>query len=100
LEKRVKVGVLVGGGLYSEQIPPEEDPFNFAPRVTIPILMIDGKYDFDTPLNCCQLPLFRLLGTPARDKRHALFDAGHLPDRNDIIRETLDWLDKYLGPVK
>jgi formylglycine-generating enzyme required for sulfatase activity len=100
LEKRMKTGVLVGGGLYREQIPPEVDPFNFAPRVAIPILMINGKYDFDTPLNCCQLPLFRLLATPSKDKRHALFDAGHLPDRNDIIKETLDWLDKYLGPVK
>jgi hypothetical protein len=62
--------------------------------------MVNGKYDFDTPLNSCQLPLFRLLATPSKDKRHALFDAGHLPDRNDIIKETLDWLDKYLGPVK
>jgi dienelactone hydrolase len=100
LEKRVKAGVLVGGGLYPFQMPPEVDPMNFAPRVTIPILMINGKYDFDTPLNCCQLPLFRVLGTPAKDKRHALFDTGHLPDRNDIIKETLDWLDRYLGPVK
>jgi len=40
------------------------------------------------------------LATPSKDKRLALFDAGHLPDRNDIIKETLDWLDKYLGPVK
>jgi eukaryotic-like serine/threonine-protein kinase len=100
LDKRLRVGVLVGGGLAVVQMPPEIDPFNFVPRVNIPILMVNGKYDFDTPLNSCQLPLFRLLATPSKDKRHALFDAGHLPDRNDIIKETLDWLDKYLGPVK
>jgi serine/threonine protein kinase len=62
--------------------------------------MINGKYDFDTPLNTCQIPMFRLLGTPLKDKRHALFDVGHLPARNDIIKETLDWYDHYLGPVK
>jgi len=44
--------------------------------------------------------MFRLLGTPEKDKRHALFDSGHVPPRNDIIRETLDWLDHYLGPAR
>ena len=100
LEKRVKVAVIIGGGLYPVQVPPEVDPLNFAPRTTIPVLMINGKYDFDTPLNTCQIPLFRLLGTPPKDKRHALFDTGHIPPRNEIIKETLDWLDHYLGPVK
>ncbi len=47
-----------------------------------------------------QLPLFRLLGAPEADKRHARLEGGHIPsDRNEIIRETLDWLDRYLGPV-
>ena len=100
LEKRIKVGVLVGGGLPVERQAAEADTINFAPRVTIPILMINGKYDFDTPLNTCQIPLFRSLGTPARDKRAAVFDAGHVVPRNEMIKETLDWLDRYLGPVR
>ena len=100
LEKRIKVAVVIGGGLYPERLPPEADTLNFAPRVTIPFLMINGKYDFDTPLNTCQIPMFRLLGTPPKDKRHALFDTGHIPPRNEMIKETLDWLDHYLGPVK
>ena len=44
--------------------------------------------------------MFRLLGTPLKDKRHALFDVGHLPAGNDIIKETLDWYDHYPGSVK
>jgi eukaryotic-like serine/threonine-protein kinase len=100
LEKRVKVAVLVGGGLAVEPLPPEIDILNFAPRVTMPVLMVNGRYDFDTPYNSTQLPLFRLLGTPAKDKRLALFDTGHVVPRNDLIKETLDWLDHYLGPVK
>ncbi len=100
LDKRVKVAVLVGGGLPTEKEPPELDPFNFAPRVTTPILMINGRYDFDTPYNTCQLPLFRWLGVPPKDKRHAVFDSGHVPPRDEIIKETLDWLDRYQGPVK
>jgi serine/threonine protein kinase/dienelactone hydrolase len=100
LETRIKVAVVIGGGLYPERLPPESDTLNFAPRVTIPFLMINGKYDFDTPLNTCQIPMFRLLGTSPKDKRHALFDTGHIPPRNETIKETLDWLDRYLGPAK
>ncbi len=48
----------------------------------------------------CQMPLFRSLGTPAKDKRIVLFDAGHIVPRNEVIKETLDWLDRYLGPAK
>jgi len=100
LEERVKVGVLVGGGLPRDPLPPEIDPINFAPRVTIPVLMINGRYDFDTPLTTAQIPLFRMLGTPSKDKRNALSDTGHVPPRNETIKETLDWFDRYLGPVK
>jgi eukaryotic-like serine/threonine-protein kinase len=100
LEKRMKVGVLVGGGLESERVAPEIDPVNFASRVTVPVLMINGRYDFGIPLNTLQLPLFRLLGSSSNDKRHALFDSGHIPPLNEIIKETLDWFDRYLGAVK
>ena len=53
------------------------DPFNFAPRVTMPVLMLNGRYDFAAPLETSQRPLFRLLATPAKDKRHVLFESGH-----------------------
>ncbi|HKS94712.1 MAG TPA: protein kinase [Terriglobia bacterium] len=99
LDKRVKVAVLVGGGLADVALPPEVDTLNFAPRVTLPVLMINGRYDFDTPYSTCQLPLFRLLGAPVKDKRDAVFDTGHIPPRDEIIKETLNWLDRYLGPV-
>jgi hypothetical protein len=83
-----------------ERQAPETDVINFASRVTIPILMINGKNEFDTPLNSSQIPLFRSLGTPAKDKRSALFDAGHIVPRNETIKETLNWLDRYLGPAR
>jgi len=44
--------------------------------------------------------MFELLGTPAADKKHLFYDTGHFVPRNELIRETLDWLDRYLGPVK
>jgi len=29
-----------------------------------------------------------------------LYDTDHIIPRNEFIKETLKWLDKYLGPVK
>jgi hypothetical protein len=43
--------------------------------------------------------MFRLLGAPKAYKRHILYDTGHDIPRNEIIKETLNWLDEYLGPV-
>ena len=62
--------------------------------------MVNGNRDFIFPLETSQLPLFRLLGTPEKDKRHLIQDAGHGPLNQEIIRESLEWLDRYLGPVR
>jgi dienelactone hydrolase len=98
VEDRLRALVLVGGGL-DEGLPAEVDPLNFAPRVRAPVLMINGRYDFNAPLETNQRPLFRLLGSPEKDKKHVVFESGHVPPWPDVVRETLDWLDHYLGPV-
>ncbi len=73
---------------------------NFAPRCTLPTLMLNGRYDFDTPLEGRSRPLFYRLGTRTEDKKLVIFESGHLPsDLNLVIREVLQWLDRYLGPV-
>lgn len=100
LESRFFTAVLVGGGFSQRKQFPEVRELSFAPRVEIPTLMINGRYDFIFPVKTSQQPMFRSLGTPEKDKRYALFDSGHVPPRNDIIRETLNWLDHYLGPVR
>ena len=106
VDDRFAASVLVAGGLYQggefytiRPMLPEMDPFHFAPRSTTPTLMINGRNDFIRPLETHQVPFFELLGASVDDKRHAVFDSGHIPPRLDTIRETLDWLDKYLGPV-
>jgi hypothetical protein len=62
--------------------------------------MVNGRYDNYFPVESSQLPLFRLLGTPDGDKRHVIYESGHAVLGKDLIRPSLDWLDKYLGPVK
>ena len=99
VEDRFRTGVLLEGGFF-EKVAPEVDPLHFAPRVKIPTLMINGRDDFLFPLEGSQRPLFRLLGTPEKDKRHVLFNAGHDIFNPEVIKVVLDWLDRYLGPVK
>jgi dienelactone hydrolase len=101
IEKRFKAAILSSGGFMLRYDLPEADAPNFAPRVNIPILMLNGRYDDFFPLELSQLPLFRRLGTSDKDKKHVIYEAGHgdLPHREEV-RESLDWLDKYLGPVR
>jgi len=62
--------------------------------------MLNGRYDDTFPLETSQLPLFQFLGTPVNDKKHVIYEGGHsVFPRPDAVRESLDWLDKYLGPV-
>ena len=100
LEDRLKVNVLLDGGFQNWDPLPDADPFNYAPRVTIPTLMVNGSADFFFPLETLQRPLFRMLGTPSEHKRHMLIDAGHAAPESLYAREVVAWLDRYLGPMK
>lgn len=101
VETRFKTCVLLGGGFPPSPLEPEVDDINFAPRAHMPLLMLNGRYDFDQSSEKQAKPMFRFWGAPEKDKRMVIFEAGHLPaNLQEVIREILDWLDKYLGPVK
>jgi dipeptidyl aminopeptidase/acylaminoacyl peptidase len=100
IEPRLKTAVLYMAGLTMERGRDEVEPVNYLPRVRIPVLMLNGKYDFFFPVKTAQEPFYRLLGTPAADKRYIVYEGGHDVPRTQLIKETLAWLDKYLGPVQ
>ena len=103
LDPRIKAGVLLMGGLNSSKSAPEVDAFNFAPRVRIPILMMNGDQDYIFPLQTSQRPLFEGLGTPGADKKHVLYPGGHeifVTQRSQIVQEVVGWLDRYVGRVQ
>ncbi len=101
LEQRFKAAVLVSGGSRQARSP-EADSWNYAPRVKVPVLMLNGHDDSISPVETSQNPMFKALGTPEKDKRHMIFPGGHVDfrERNEVIKEALDWLDHYLGLVK
>ena len=51
-------------GFEFQRALPEVDALHYAPRVRIPVLMLNGKYDFFFPYETAQLPYLELLGTP------------------------------------
>jgi eukaryotic-like serine/threonine-protein kinase len=100
VEPRLKAAVLLVAGLSPNPVLPEADPFNFLPHISIPVLMLNGRFDHFFPVETSQVPMFRLLGTAPENKRQLVYDAGHLVPRSQVIKETLDWFDRYLGPVQ
>jgi dienelactone hydrolase len=101
IEPRFRAGVFFSGGFETWDIPPETDPVNFATHVRAPVLMVNGREDFDLPYTTAQLPMFHMLGTAPEQKQHVVFEGGHIPPHpNEAIKAVLDWLDVQLGPVK
>ena len=100
VEDRIRVCVLISPGFYFQRCLPEVDQLNFAPRVKVPVLMLNGRFDYIFPGQTSQEPMFRLLGAPKQLKRRVVYECGHDIPRNELIKETLNWLDRYLGPVK
>ena len=98
LEPRFRVVVWLDGGLRFQPELPESDSINFLPRVKIPVLMVNGRSDFTFPLATLQEPMYRMLGTPEKDKRHVVLDGAHgvfFYHQNEVVREVLAWLDRY-----
>ncbi len=100
VEPRLVAAVQLAGGMNAGENGASRRVAE-ARRVELPFLMINGRFDYIFPLATSQRPYFELVRTPPEHKRHAVFDAGHgdIP-RNEVIRETLDWLDRYVGPVE
>jgi len=67
-----------------------------------PVLMVNGRYDYTFSLELSQNPMFNMLGTSAKDKRHLVLDTPHdvTEQRPQLVRGVLDWLDHYLGRVE
>ena len=101
VEPRIRTAVLVAGGLGGGRNHPLVKPVNHAPRVTVPVLMLNGKYDYGLPVEGRQKFLFELLGSAPEQKKHVLYDAGHVgfPVQQQR-REIGIWLDTHLGKVR
>ena len=93
-EKRFNAALLYVGGA-SRTTPPLSDGLNHLPRITTPVLMLNGEHDYLIPKVVAEL-FYDQIGTPVEDKRLVFYESGHWPlPRNQMIRESLAWMDKY-----
>jgi dienelactone hydrolase len=98
IENRFKASILLAGGLTGLGRP-EANDMSYISRVKTPTLILNGKYDVLNPPETSSRPMLDLMGTPTEDKRLILYETDHIPPRTEYIKESLAWLDKYLGPV-
>jgi serine/threonine protein kinase/predicted esterase len=98
LEPRFKTAIFLSGGEPNQVLPPLVDPIHYLPRIKIPVLLLNGGFDPIFPV-AEQEMFYNALGTRAQDKRYKVFpESSHaFFPRREYLRETLDWLDKYLG---
>ena len=93
-EERFKAAILYVGGVFTTY-PPLADGLNHIPRIKTPILMLNGEQDYLVPKISAET-FYNFLGTPKEDKKIVFYDSGHWPlPRNQMIKETLSWVDKY-----
>jgi pimeloyl-ACP methyl ester carboxylesterase len=99
LEPRFKGALLLSGGMPAIRMPTPSEAIHYLPRITLPVLMLNGRYDDVIP-EARQLAVFNRLGTPSAFKRRFVFEAGHafLP-RKEYLNQSLTWLDATLGTV-
>ncbi len=99
IERRLSAAVLIAGGTpYWGAAHPMADTVNYLPRITMPVLMINGRYDHLFLYENSQKRMYELLGTAEEDKRHKVYDEGHFDfPRNQVALEVSDWFDKYLS---
>jgi serine/threonine protein kinase/dienelactone hydrolase len=100
VEPRVKANIILLGGFSDSYALPEAQGINYVSRIKIPTLMLNGKYDMIFPVESNVRPAFKLLGTPEKDKKLVVYDTDHYVPPKELIKESLDWLDRYFGPVK
>jgi len=102
LDDRFSASVLVSGHLHAHQMgdPAEIQPLHFAPRSTVPVMLVNGRDDFVSPVDTSLRPMLALQGAPEEHKRLVLLDGGHLPAQNEVTKHVLEWFDLYLGAVE
>jgi serine/threonine protein kinase/formylglycine-generating enzyme required for sulfatase activity/predicted esterase len=97
VEPRYRAVVLLGAGLTPSPKIAEAWPANFAPHIRAPKLIVQGRYDEDSPVKTQTEPLFKVLPEP---KEIVIYEGGHVAPTELVVTKVGGWLDKILGPVR
>ena len=98
VEDRLATMILLAGGVLDVGLP-EMNPLNYVSRIDVPLLMLNGAYDTILNYEYNARPMAGLVATPPEDLRLRAYPTDHIPPKAEYVKEILDWLDKYFGPV-
>lgn len=102
-ESRIKTVVLLSASLAAvnpDVFPNGVNPNTFWPRVTTPILVLNGQYDIANHITESRDLLLKTIGTSSELKKGVLYESSHWPLPQHRVRaDTLQWLDRYVGAV-
>ena len=96
IDKRVKSAVLLVAGLEFQKCKKEVDAHYYTRRIRIPTIMLNGKFDQYFPYETSQIPMYKLIDVDEENKKHFIYESGHYVPRNELIKQHLDWLERYL----
>jgi serine/threonine protein kinase/formylglycine-generating enzyme required for sulfatase activity/dienelactone hydrolase len=91
VEKRYCAAVFIGVGIFrsDEETITEANIINFACHITIPKLMVSGRYDEQFSWETEGQPLYKLLSEPKHLER---FEGGHTPPPEIAVPIISKWL--------
>lgn len=103
-EPRFKGMLLMFGGLLPDKLPAIASAVNYLPRITVPVLMVNGRFDATFPHGTSQQSLFDHLGTPAELKEWYVYEGGHSTYEGEleagVILKSVNWLESRFGPTE
>jgi hypothetical protein len=76
LQDRLKTSIFLDGG-YFHFPTAGNDQADFAPRLKISVLMVNGRYDYSFSLDRVRNPFFAMRRGPGGDKRHLVLETTH-----------------------
>lgn len=97
VDDRIKTAIFYAGGLR-RKTRPESAEVHYLARINVPVLMLNGRYDSIFGIDGIT-GMYEHIGTPEPDKKIILYESDHLAPQEDLIKETLNWLDIYFGKV-
>lgn len=99
VEDRVDTVILVAGGVRDIG-QPEVNSLNYVHRISVPLLTLNGRLDTILSYEHATRPMYEMVATPEEHRVLKGYDTDHIPPKAEYVKEILDWLDKYFGPVE
>jgi pimeloyl-ACP methyl ester carboxylesterase len=85
IEGRLKTAMVLAVGIYESGLP-EANPLNYVPRISMPFLMMVGRYDSILDHESMAKPMFEMFGTPDEHKVLKIYETDYIPPKNEYVK--------------